>query len=1113
MVHQDTTWAGSALPRGGCSPSDEGPSDDDLYLDFEIGGSVPPLGPSDGDGRYSEVDASSPRLHADFQLDSRSGDEQGDNRARRASKIRVPQIPGYEILGELGRGAMGVVYKARQVRLNRIVALKMILAGDHAGPDALRRFLAEAETIARIQHPNIVQIYAIGDCEGRPYVELEFVEGGSLAGRLDGTPWPPRAAARLMERLARAVADAHRLGIVHRDLKPANILMTPDGDPKVSDFGLAKSLGQDTGLTRTESVLGSPCYMAPEQADGRGKDVGTAADIYALGANFYELLTGRPPFVAPSILATLEMVKNSEPVPPRRLQPLLPRDLDTICLKCLAKEPHKRYESADALADDLARHLDHLPILARPIPRYERALKWGRRRPAAAALVAVTTLLILGTAGGWSWYRAEVARQGRASIHRVEGVRGQADQFVMFGRQAMGRKDWEAARTQMSSALALFRSEPVLAGARASVEEMLKLCDRKVGEMKGRAAARARLADFQRLHDEAVFHQSDYTGLDHESNLRATRAAARRALDRFGLLDPGAPNFQLDPSHFKPAEVEEISSNAYELTLILAEVVANPLPGEDPVAQAREALVLQESAARVRALTPAYHLRRAGYLERLGDTSGAGEQRRLAEASAGEGDTPVDHFLAGEQAYRKHDMKKAATAFGKALSLQPDHFWAQYLLGVCHLKSHRPAEAQAALVACQSRRPGFVWAYLLKGFAEGEMGEFDLAEADFRKAIQLGLDDEKRYVMLVNRGVMRIRRGDGLAAAGDLNEAIALKPDQFQAYVNLSQAHQNLGRWADAMATLDLAIGRSPLLAVLHRARGQLHRKRGQDREAEADLVRAISLSPPGDPSLAGDHVDLGLILQKAGRYREALAAGERALEARPGWTDAHRLMGVALVGLKRYEEAIASFDVCIARGTPSRAIHEARGLAETWSGAYPRAIADFTMAMSQGEPSASLLTNRGWAYLFSGAAGLASRDFDAALRLEPAHAHALGGRALANVQARRPREAVADARACVLSNPGDARQIYNAARVLSQAAACLESDPARPPGAWAAASSYRAEALALVGRALELTPGSDRARFWAEVVRTDVALDPIRKSRQFGDLNARFAGHPDHLH
>ena len=235
------------------------------------------------------------------------------------SRQRPPEVPGYEILGELGRGGMGVVYKARQCRLNRVVALKMILAGDYAGPDAVERIMAEAEIVARLQHPNIVQIYAIGDCDGRPYVELEYVGGGSLADRLDGTPWPPRAAARLVESLALAMAEAHRMGIIHRDLKPANILMTDDGTPKITDFGLAKSIENNAGLTRTESILGSPRYMAPEQAEGHTREVGPAADVYALGTNLYELLTGRPPFVAPTILATLDLVKNAEPVAPEAI--------------------------------------------------------------------------------------------------------------------------------------------------------------------------------------------------------------------------------------------------------------------------------------------------------------------------------------------------------------------------------------------------------------------------------------------------------------------------------------------------------------------------------------------------------------------------------------------------------------------------------------------------------------------------------------------------------------------------------------------------------------------------------------------------------------------------
>ncbi len=226
----------------------------------------------------------------------------------------MPTIPGYEIEGELGRGGMGVVYKARQVRLNRTVALKMILASEHSGPEAAIRFLAEAESVAKIQHPNIVQIFHIDEHAGHPFFEMEYIPGGSLADRLDNTPQPPRIAARLVEILARAMASAHNAGVVHRDLKPGNILLSGDGTPKVADFGLAKCLGVASGLTATNAIMGSPSYMAPEQAEGKTKDVGPLADLYALGAILYELLTGRPPFRGATVLDTLQQVKTSEPI-------------------------------------------------------------------------------------------------------------------------------------------------------------------------------------------------------------------------------------------------------------------------------------------------------------------------------------------------------------------------------------------------------------------------------------------------------------------------------------------------------------------------------------------------------------------------------------------------------------------------------------------------------------------------------------------------------------------------------------------------------------------------------------------------------------------------------
>ncbi|HVS38219.1 MAG TPA: serine/threonine-protein kinase, partial [Gemmataceae bacterium] len=271
-----------------------------------------------------------------------------------SSAIPPPTVPGYEILRELGRGGMGVVYQARQIQLNRIVALKMILAGGHAGPTHLARFKTEAEAVARLQHPNIVQIFEVGECGGLPYFSLEFCSGGGLDKKLAGTPLPPKEAAALIETLARAVHVAHRQHVIHRDLKPANVLLTEGGTAKITDFGLAKKLDA-AGGTQTGDIVGTPSYMAPEQAAGKTREMGPATDVYALGAILYECLTGRPPFKAATQLDTVLQVVVDEPVPPRRLQSKVPTDLETICLKCLAKQPGRRYGTAAELADDLGR--------------------------------------------------------------------------------------------------------------------------------------------------------------------------------------------------------------------------------------------------------------------------------------------------------------------------------------------------------------------------------------------------------------------------------------------------------------------------------------------------------------------------------------------------------------------------------------------------------------------------------------------------------------------------------------------------------------------------------------------------------------------------------------
>jgi serine/threonine-protein kinase len=325
----------------------------------------------------------------------------------------LPQVPGYEVESVLGRGGMGIVFKARHLRLNRFVALKMLLGGSHASPPEIERFRREAEAIAALRHPNIVQVHDVGDVDGRPYFTMEYVEGGSLAQQLAGAPQPHRQAAQMVATLAGAVQAAHEAGIVHRDLKPANVLLAPDGTPKVTDFGLARRLEGGAGLTLSGVPLGTPSYMAPEQARGQSRAVGPAVDVYALGAILYEALTGRPPFRAESAAETIHQVLTQEPVPPARLNSKVPRDLETICLKCLSKEPGRRYATAGALNDDLSRFLRGDAISARPEGRMRRALRAVRRRPTLTVGVSAGVLVaaLLLAAGLWRLFDQAVVEQ------------------------------------------------------------------------------------------------------------------------------------------------------------------------------------------------------------------------------------------------------------------------------------------------------------------------------------------------------------------------------------------------------------------------------------------------------------------------------------------------------------------------------------------------------------------------------------------------------------------------------------------------------------------------------------------------------------------------------
>ena len=468
----------------------------------------------------------------------------------RSSQGMPQHVGDYEILGVLGRGGMGVVYKAKQKKLNRIVALKMILGGLHASDEDLHRFRLEAEASARLQHPNIVQIHEVGEMDGKPYFSLEYVDGGCLATKMANEPQPIFSAAQLIEILARAMHYAHQRGIVHRDLKPANILLAtapPDGSatapvtsfgiPKVTDFGLAKRMDVDVRQTQTGAIMGTPSYMAPEQAGGRIREIGPATDIYALGAILYDLLTGRPPFKANTLADTLQQVQMAEPVSPGRLQPLVPRDLATICLKCLNKEPKKRYETSMALAEDLGRFLAGEPIRARPTGLLERGYKWSKRRPSLAALIAVSVLSFVGLAiGGWyyaaslSWANKELKKANE--LAQAERVRAE-DNF----EQALTAID--GVLTDMGVSI---EEVPLLEKPRIKILTKAVLLFRHIlteDQMTPQALfksarAKARLGEAELLLDHLAAAEGDYK--DAEGRFKELIAASPKQIEYRGEM-------------------------------------------------------------------------------------------------------------------------------------------------------------------------------------------------------------------------------------------------------------------------------------------------------------------------------------------------------------------------------------------------------------------------------------------------------------------------------------------------------------------------------------------------------------------------------------------------
>jgi tetratricopeptide (TPR) repeat protein/tRNA A-37 threonylcarbamoyl transferase component Bud32 len=1033
-------------------------------------------------------------------------------------------VAGYEILGPLGRGGMGVVYRARQIGLDRIVALKMIRQAEYAEAEERERFVREAQAAARLQHPNIVQVFEVSELRGQPYFSLEFCAGGSLADRLDGTPWQAQPAAALVETLARAMAYAHQQGIIHRDLKPPNVLLTPDGVPKITDFGLAKRLDQES-QTREGVIMGTPSYMAPEQAGGKSKDIGPRADVYALGAILYELLTGRPPFKASSDLDTILQVISEEPVAVRRLQPKVPRDLETVCHKCLEKDAGRRYASAHALAEDLRLFRAGEPVAARPAGPVRRGVKWCRRRPAAAALLGVGVLAVVAAAVGiplnFAHLRA-VAQEAREEADEANAratretnaarARTEAAHSLQQGQEALQRKgpgDLEQARvlfTQVRDSIHDAQTDPELTEYRTTAQRLLD-------ELNKREQARKNFQAVALLRDEALFHlyRDVFTGEDSSGAAQAQKAA-RQALQPYGLPDAALREDTL--VGLEPDEVPKLRSGLYEVCLVLAEALVRPQPGQAPEERRRLAAEALRVVDRAAALAPdalAPRRRRARYLALAGDQAAAAREQAAAANAALT--TATDWLFTGcDLAFDKGDWAGAVRHFDGAIGQDRRLFWAHFFRAVACQKLTQNDKAIASLTACATERPDFIWTYLLRGTLYAQTRAFQAATDDFALAERLRPDDNERFVLYVNRGYASLRAGQPRKAVEDLEKAAALKPKLYYPHLNLAEAYLQLKDPAAAIGHLDTAIALQPNQASLYRMRARAHRLQGDRRAALHDVDEAMKRwAAEGRPRQALDHRDRAQDLYLLGRYPQALQACVESLALNPNDAIAHRLHGEVLFKLDCFEEALAAFDEHLKRAAEKPAVEFFLQRARVREKLHdtPGLIEEYTSALRLTPRDAHLHVLRGWAYLVNDfSTALALRDFEEAIRLEPKQAEAYLGRGAAYARRGQYREAAWDAEEALRRDPESRRMSYNAARVFAQALDRLEelADPGSPRTA-EARTRYQDRAVTCLRRALSQLPQKEQRPFWNDQVLRDPAFTSLKGTVGFRRLAADVSG------
>lgn len=800
----------------------------------------------------------------------------------------VPHIHGHEIVEVIGQGGMGIVYRANDLCLRRVVAVKTLISGVPTGPRQLERFLREAQAAAALLHPNIVQVHEVGNQDGVPYFTMEFVEGGSLADWFDAAPRSAAECAALVATLAEAAHFAHRSGIVHRDLKPSNVLLASDGTPKIVDFGVACRLDCDPGLTATSAPIGTPSYMSPEQARGESTAIGPRSDVYALGAILYEALTGRPPFRAESTVETLRQVQFDEPVPPTRFDPRLRRDLETICQKALQKDPERRYATAAELAADLRRFLQGEPIHARPAGRLERAYKWTRRYPARAALIGSALVLaasVLGAASWWNWRSKALEHAVRTDLERV----GE------FG----ARSDWDGARAALDRASARLDSFGCadLRADVARVKQDLDLVARLDSIRMNRSTANgARFDDHgnkQRADQEyeVAFREAGLGTTGDSSETLAARVrlttvsdALIRALDDWAICAFGDParrawllsaarHADPDPTGWRD-RVRDPSS--WRDGARLAELVASaPTNGASLPLLLALADRMRESGG-----DPVPFLRRL-HRDHPDDYF---VNQRIGDVLGERGDNECIRFLQA------------------AVALRPEASVAWNHLGIALARLGHLDEAIAHLTHVVEQRPDFAASYANLGNAYGLAGKPDEAIRAFETALRL---DPTSVSVRHNFGRLLIERGRVADAMRVFEEALALDPEYVDGLNGLGYALQESGRYEAAVAHLRRAVELDANHATAQNNLARSLAALGRHDEALAEYARAVELAPND----AVIRANLGLALMRLGRNEDARRAFEISIELAPRYAAARSGLGIVLGELGQVDAAIVAFE------------------------------------------------------------------------------------------------------------------------------------------------------------------------------------------------------------